>query len=185
MRKEKSKESFYSYKYKTNKFCNDLSEHSNKIENDEKTKKEIKILMSKEKIKKNILNSLIDYLTLEEVKNKDFRSFLHLYWNTLSLRHDIINFFCFIKFFHITISYTPYQIKIIKFIFMLMINMFINALILTQDYFKRKFNHFNDKYNILNIELDDGISKREKIKYAMDNSFPRVLISFIFCLIIQ
>ena len=63
--------------------------------------------------------------------------------------------------------------------------MFINALILTQEYFKKKFNHFNDKYNIINIELDDGISKKEKIKYAMDNSFPRVIISFIFCLIIQ
>ena len=188
LKKEKSKESYFSHKNKINKYCNEFktSEHSIERESpDDKTKKAIKIMINNEKIKKNILNSLIDYLTLEEVKNKDFRSFLRLYWNILSLRHNIINFFSFIKIFHITISYTPYQIKIVKFLFMLMINMFINALILTQDYFKEKFYYFNNKYNILDIELENGISKSEKLKYAMNNSFPRVMISFIICLIIQ
>ena len=66
-----------------------------------------------------------------------------------------------------------------------MANMFINALILTQDYFKKKFYYFNNKYNILYIELENGISKKEKIKYAMNNCFPRVFITFIICLIIQ
>ena len=185
-KKNKSRESLYSYKNTKNYNISKISDNSHKIESpNEKTKKTVKIILNNEKIKKNILNSLIDYLPLEEVKNKDFRSLFRLYWNILSLRHDIINFFDFIKIFHITESYTPFQIKIIKFIFMLMANMFINALILTQDYFKKKFYYFNNKYNILYIELENGIAKKEKIKYAMNNCFPRVLITFIICLIIQ
>ena len=185
-KKNKSRESLYSYKNTKNYNISKISDNSHKIESpNEKTKKTVKIILNNEKIKKNILNSLIDYLPLEEVKNKDFRSLFRLYWNILSLRHDIINFFDFIKIFHITESYTPFQIKIIKFIFMLMVNMSINALILTQDYFKKKFYYFNNKYNILYIELENGIAKKEKIKYAMNNCFPRVLITFIICLIIQ
>ena len=188
LKKNQSKESYRSFnninkdKFKTDK----SSEHSfNNKSLNEKTKEAINMIIKKEKIKKNINISLIDYLPFEEAKTKDFRSFFHLYWNILSLRHPIINLFSWISFFNITNSFIPFQIKIIKFVFMIMLNLFINTLILTQDYFQNKFYYFNNIYNILHIERGNNISSSEKIKYSMNNSFPRVLLGFIICVIIQ
>ena len=188
MRKEVSKQSFKTYKNK--KILSDLKSSSEMSNNNinktigEKTKKIMNMIMEKEKSKKKINISLFDYMTLTEAKTKDFRKFRTLYWNILSLRHSVINLFSCIKLFQITSSYTPIQIKIIKFIFMIVLNMFVNALILTQDYFNKKFHYFNNKYNILHDELDN-ITSGEKFKYAMSHSFPRVLSSLIICLIIQ
>ena len=188
MRKEVSKQSFKTYKNK--KILSDLKSSSEMSNNNinktigEKTKKIMHMIMEKEKSKKKINISLFDYMALNEAKNKDFRKFRTLYWNILSLRHSVINLFSCIKLFQITSSYTPIQIKIIKFIFMIVLNMFINALILTQDYLNKKFHYFNNKYNILHEELDN-ITTGEKFGYAMSHSFPRVLSSLIICLIIQ
>ena len=188
MRKEVSKQSFKTYKNK--KILSDLkssSEISNNNNNkniSEKTKKIMRMIMEKEKSKKKINISLFDYMTLTEAQSKDFRKFRTLYWNILSLRHSVINLFSCIKLFQITSSYTPIQIKIIKFIFMIVLNMFVNAIILTQDYFNNKFHYFNNKYNILYDELDN-ISSGEKLRYGISHSFPRVLLSLIICLIIQ
>jgi hypothetical protein len=188
MRKEVSKQSFKTYKNK--KILSDLKSSSEMSNNNinknisEKTKKIMHMIMEKEKSKKKINISLFDYMTLTEAKSKDFRKFKTLYWNILSLRHSVINLFSCIKLFQITSSYTPIQIKIIKFIFMIVLNMFINALILTQDYFKDKFHYFNNKYNILHDELDN-ITSGEKLRYGFSHSFPRVLLSLIICLIIQ
>ena len=188
MRKEVSKQSFKTYKNK--KILSDLRSSSEMSNNNinknisEKTKKIMMMIMEKEKSKKKINISLFDYMSLTEAQSKDFRKFKTLYWNILSLRHSVINLFSCIKPFQITSSYTPIQIKIIKFIFMIVLNMFINALILTQDYFKNKFHYFNNKYNILREELDE-ITSGEKFRYAFSHSFPRVLSSLVICLIIQ
>ena len=121
---------------------------------------------------------MIDYVSLEDAKMKDSRSFFSIYWGILSLRHSIINLFSFIKKFNITISYTPFQIKIIKFIFTLLLNLFFNAFILTQDYFKNKFYYFNEKYNILHNDKVN-ILYNEKMNYAMRHCFPRIFLALI------
>ena len=66
---------------------------------------------------------------------------------------------------------------------MIMLNIFINALILTQDYFENKFYYFNNKYKIQYIEYGNKISSSEKIKYSMNKSFPRVLNLSLFVLL--
>ena len=187
MRKEISKQSFKTYKNK--KILSDLKSSSEMSNNNnktisEKTKKIMHMIMEKEKSKKKINISLFDYMTLAEAKSKDFRKFKTLYWNVLSLRHSVINLFSCIKFLQITSSYTPIQIKIIKFIFMIVLNMFVNAIILSQDYFNKKFHYFNNKYNILHDEIYN-ITSGEKFRYAMSHSFPRVLSALIICLVIQ
>ena len=170
--------------YIKGKFNTDFKKIENNKSMNEKIKKCINVVINKEKIKINTNKICMDFFPLEEVKNKEFRSFLGLYWNILSLRHSIINIFSFVKIFGI-MSFTPLTIKIIKIIFMLMLNLFINALILTQDYFTNKFYFFNKKYNIKNIYLENNIPISEKIVYSMNHSLPRILITFIICLIIE
>ena len=185
MKKNRSKESYKNFINK--KENNDVksSEHSLNNKSIHEKIQSINVIIKKDKFKKEINISLIDYISLNEAKNRDFRPIYRLYWNILSLRHPIINIFSFISIFNITMSYTPYQIKIIKIIFMLMINMFINALLLTQNYFINKFYYFNNKYNIMNTLLEKNISSREKINYSMNHSFPRVLISFLISYVVQ
>ena len=186
LKKNRSKGGYKDYiKGKFNTDFKKIEEHSsNNKSMNEKIKKCINVVINKEKIKINTNKICMDFFPLEEVKNKEFRSFLGLYWNILSLRHSIINIFSFVKIFGI-MSFTPLTIKIIKIIFMLMLNLFINALILTQDYFTNKFYFFNKKYNIKNIYLENNIPISEKIVYSMNHSLPRILITFIICLIIE
>ena len=190
LKKNPSKESYRTFNNISNKkkIIIDLKLSENSFINkslNEKVKQTNNMIIKKEKIKEKINTSLIDYLPFKEAKNKDFRSFIHLYWNILSLRHSLINLFSWITCFNITNSFIPFQIKIIKIIFMIMLNIFINSLILTQDYFENKFYYFNNKYNIQYVEYENKISSSEKIKYSMNKCFPRVIISFIICFIIQ
>ena len=184
VRKNKSKESYKDFINKKNNNDFKTLEHSahNKSIIEKVKNNNNNILMNKQKFIKNINLALIDYFPLEEAKNKDFRPFICLYWNILSFRCSIINLFsCFKK--SKIMSYTPLTIRIIKIIFLLMLNLFMNALILTQDYFKEKFYYFNRKYNIMNKYLENNISNREKVAYSMNHCFPRILVSFIICLI--
>ena len=170
------------------KSYNDSKILENSIKNkslNEKTKQPINIMIKKEKIDKNITITLYDYLPLDDAKNRDYRSFLYLYWNILSLNHSIINLFYFIAYFNITKSYTPFQIKFIKIIFMLLFNLFINSLLLTQDYFIKKLYYFDKIYHYFNLQLENSISFKEKLKYSMNHNFPRIMISFLICLFVQ
>ena len=187
LRKNLSKESYKSFRNNINKNNEDKSsEHSlNNKSLNEKDKNIINIIKKKEKLKKNINISIFDYIPLGEAKNKDFRSFLKIYWNILSMRQELINIFSFITYLNITECYTPFQIKFIKLIFIILTNMFFNALTLSQNYFKNKFYFFNNKYNIIHIDFEKDISPGEKIRYAMNNSFPRIILIFIICLLIK
>ena len=187
LRKNLSKESYKSFRNNINKNNEDKSsEHSlNNKSLNEKDKNIINIIKKKEKLKKNINISIFDYIPLGEAKNKDFRSFLNIYWNILSMRQELINIFSFITYLNITECYTPFQIKFIKLIFIILTNMFFNALTLSQNYFKNKFYFFNNKYNIIHIDFEKDISPGEKIRYAMNNSFPRIILIFIICLLIK
>ena len=127
-----------------------------------------------------------DYLPIDKAIKYDKRSFLILYWNIFSLKHPIINMFSFFKYFQITESCIPLQIKLIRFLLMLILNIFINSMTITQNYFKNKYIYFNKKYQI--EESDDvkiKIAAPERLSYAMTHCFPEVIITFIICIIVQ
>jgi len=69
---------------------------------------------------------------------------------------------------------------------MIIINIFINSMTITQNYFKKKYEYFNKKYEIEeseNIKLK--IDPLERLSYAMKHCFPEVIITFIICMIAQ
>ena len=135
----------------------------------------------KDNSKIDINNSIIDYLPYEVHLNYRL-SYIILYWHILSLNQPIINIFSFIKCFKITKSYIPLAIKINKFCLMLIINLFINSMNLSQKYFLKKYEYFSIKNNFLNG--GQKIKINEKIHYAMKKGFSKAMISFIINLII-
>ena len=68
---------------------------------------------------------------------------------------------------------------------MLSLNLFFNVLHLEQKYFRKKYEYFNQKYNIRYEFLYKTISLNERFKYGFTNSFISGFISFVICIIIQ
>ena len=76
--------------------------------------------------------------------------------------------------------------KIIRFVFLIILNIFFNTIFLGQNYFIEKYYYFNDKYNLeKEAKKELIISDSEKINYAFKHCFKNAFISFILCLIIQ
>jgi hypothetical protein len=120
--------------------------------------------------------------------------FLNIYINVLCIKQHIINFFsCLFKINNKNNnsclnpeSFIPFQMKINRFIFMLITNIFFNTILLSQNYFLQKYNYFNDKYDLeKSAEKNLIISVGERITYAFGHCFLNAIISFIICLIIQ
>ena len=127
----------------------------------------------------------LDYLDLEEVIEKDKRTITELYLHLLPLKQPIWDILSEIKALESNKSFVPLTLKIIRFIFMIILNMFFNSLFLTQNYFKKKYNHFNNKYNIQYNEDLEGISSNEKFSYALGSTIGFSISTFIICLILQ
>ena len=116
-----------------------------------------------------------------------------IYITVLCIKQHIINFFSCL--FKIDInnntclhpeSFIPLQMKINRFIFMIIVNIFFNTILLTQKYFIQKYNYFNDKYDLeKSADKNLIISAGEKISYAFGHCILNAIISFIICLIIQ
>ena len=136
----------------------------------------------------NIQNDIIqktEYVNfIEAVKNPTV-SFWEHYWKLVQLKQPIINLCSPIKFFKIEESHIPTLVKIMRIILYLFINMFFNILHLDQKYFRRKFNHFNKKYNIRYIFLNEKISSNERFAYGLGHAALSGFISFLICIIIQ
>lgn len=128
----------------------------------------------------------LDYLTLEKAIKYDKRSFKILYWSIFSLKQPLINMLSFFKMFKITESCIPMQMKLIRFLLMLILNLFINSMTITQNYFKDKYDYFNRKYN---LEKTDAVKIKidplERLSYAMNHCFPEVIFTFFICMISQ
>ena len=128
----------------------------------------------------------LDYLSIDKAIQLDKRSFCTTYWNILSFKQPIINIFSFLDVLRITRSCIPMQMKIIRFLLMLILNLFINSMTITQNYFKEKYKYFNKKYQ---IEESDTVKIKidpvERLSYAMKHCFPEVIITFIICVIVQ
>ena len=63
--------------------------------------------------------------------------------------------------------------------------MFFNIFHLEQIYFSKKFQYFNEKYNIIDVYLDKNITLSERFTYSFSYTIFSGLISFIICFIIQ
>lgn len=110
------------------------------------------------------------------------KTIIEFHWLYLSL---IINFLELIKCLKIKNSYIPLNIKFMQFIFILSLNIFFNLFHLDQIYFRKKYNYFNDKYNIRYKFLDNKISLNERFSYGFNHSIFSGLVSFILCIIIE
>ena len=120
-------------------------------------------------------------------EEKPIKSPLKIYLEIICIKQHIINLFpCLYKRISDAESFIPLQMKIIRFIFLLIINMFFNIILLEDDYFIKKYNYFNAKYDLENsVDKNYSISNGSKINYAFKHGFKTAFISFILCLIIQ
>ena len=136
-------------------------------------------------IKNNKEKLDLDYVILSEAIKKDERTLCELYTHLLALKQPIWDMLSEIKALEINKSFVPLSMKIIRFLFMLGFNMFINSLFLTQNYFKKKYTYFNKKYNIQYNESIQGISSNEKFAYAIRNTIGFSIATFFICIIVQ
>ena len=127
-----------------------------------------------------------EIIKLNDERNIENISFCQLYWSVVSLKQHIINYFSFIHCCKITKSYIPLSMRIIRSIFLFFLSFVFNILFLNQTYYEKKFNHFNEKYNIIHSEiLDLKISTGERIGYAISNTFAYAIICFILLIIVN
>jgi hypothetical protein len=123
--------------------------NKNKLKISEKSDRKILILLknkskgakSKDDNKDMELDSEI--LKLNEQKNLSDINFCKIYWSVVSLKQHIINYFQCIHCCKITKSYIPLSIRIIRSLFLFILSFVFNILFLNQNYYEKKFNHFN------------------------------------------
>ena len=107
-------------------------------------------------------------------------SFAKNYWIFLSIKQHIINYFSDIKCCKITESYIPLTMRFVRSLFIIALGFLVNIVWLDQKYFEKKFNHFNDKYGIINSSKTElKISYGERFSYAFSHTIVYGLISFI------
>jgi len=160
----------------------------NKLKVSEKADRKILILLkNKVKGRKNQEahgDSESESEIINPQNNKGEISFCRVYWSVVSLKQHIINYFTFIHCCKITRSYIPLSMRIIRSLFLFILSFVFNILFLNQNYYEKKFNHFNEKYSLIHAEsLDIKISTGEKIGYAFSNTFATSMISFILLII--
>ena len=136
----------------------------------------------------NIQNEIIqktEYVNFTEAKKNPTVSFLEYYWKLVQLKQPIINLLSPIKCLKLEESHIPTLVKFMRIIFVLSLNMFFNILHLEQKYFRKKYNYFNEKYNIRYVYLDQKISLSERFTYGLGHAVLSGFISFLICLVIQ
>ena len=134
---------------------------------------------------KNVTAQTEEVPIKKNVEEKLIKSPIEIYCDTIIIKQHLINLFSCPKDLEKE-SFVPIEMKIIRFIFILMLNIFINSILLNQNYFEEKYYYFNDKYDFSHkAEKDLKIPTTEKIKYSFDNCIINAIISFILCLIIQ
>jgi len=162
----------------------------NKLKVSEKADKRILILLKNKAKGRKTQDAHGDSESDSEIinpqNNKGEISFCRIYWSVVSLKQHIINYFTFIHCCKITRSYIPLSLRIIRSLFLFILSFIFNILFLNQDYYEKKFNHFNEKYTLIHAEsLDIKVSTGEKIAYAFSNTFTTSMISFILLIIIN
>ena len=135
-------------------------------------------------IKNDIYQKTENIKFTDAIKQKEI-SFWEYYWKLLQLKQPLINLFSPIKCLKLEENNIPTLVKIMRNIFILTLNIFFNIFHLEQKYFRKKFEHFNNKYNLINEKLEGNISTNEIFTYGLTHAILSGFISFIICLIIQ
>ena len=121
----------------------------------------------------------------KSIEEKVIKKPIEIYCDVVCIKQPLINlFYCPNNLDRE--SFIPISMKIIRFIFLILLNIFINCIFLNQNYFKEKYNYFNDKYNLAHkAEKDFQISTNDKLEYILKHCIINILISFAICLIVQ
>ena len=123
-----------------------------------------------------------------EIENKEERiikKFCEIYCDIICIKQQLINLFLCSKSLEKE-SFISTPMKIIRLIFLILLNLFLNSIFLNQNYFSEKYYFFDKKYDFSHkAEKDFKISIGDKINYALKHCITNILISFIICLIIQ
>ena len=164
-----------------------LKDKKNKLS--KKSKRNILILF-KNKEKTNFQNNK-EKLKIKIIKFNNERStkninFCNIYSSVIIFYRHIISYFSLIHCCKINESFIPVSIKIIKNIFIFFLSNIFNLLFLNQNYYIKKFNHFNEKYKLIHSEnLDLKISTEERIRFALNNTFIYAIFTFILLIIVN
>ena len=122
------------------------------------------------------------------IKNKEekiIKTFCDIYCDIICIKQQLINLFLCNKSLDKE-SFISTPMKIIRLIFLILLNLFINSIFINQNYFEEKYYFFNKKYNFAHeAKKDFEISIGDKINYALNHCIMNIVISFIICLIIQ
>ena len=128
----------------------------------------------------------LDYLSLYEGRKKDKRSFCNIYCHLLTLKQPILDLLSNINSLELNKNFVPFEMKVIRFIFILSLNLFLNSLFLTQKFFKKKYNFFNEKYSLEQTDENYGIiNLREQFIFALKHCVIYSLICFIIIIFVQ
>ena len=150
-------------------------------------KKNEEEIIPKEEIKEK-QNKIDNIDNLDNIKNEEIKtnklSFWEYYLKLLILKQPIINLFGCLNSIKIN-NKIPALVKLMKFIFVLTLNIFFNILHLDQNYFRKKYEYFNNKYNIRYVYLTKEISFNERLLYGFKNTIIPGVISFLIYFIIQ
>ena len=126
-----------------------------------------------------------EYIKFSDAIKKKEISFLAYYFKLIQLKQPIINLLSPIKILKLEESHIPTLVKIMRMIFYLSLYIFFNLFHLEQKYFRKKFEFFNNKYNIISENMNEDISSNEIFKYSLVHTILSGFISFIICLIIK
>jgi hypothetical protein len=182
--------------------------HARNIDNkglSEKKSHKILVLLSNkkngrksEKDKKSVNSSEEhEFLSTDTLRKKDKKkNFLQIYWEVVSIKQHIINFFSAFKCCKITESYIPLPMRFIRSLFMIVLAFMLNVLFLNQNYYSDKFTYFNKEYKLITTKKEEFIIEPEEIsdleipeielwKYAFFHTYINAIIIFAALLVAQ
>ena len=141
-------------------------------------------IVTSQKIEKGKLefDLILDYLNFKDARKQDKRSFCYYYCHLLFYNQLLLNLLSCCPC-SIAESFIPFPLKLIKILFLYLINLFINAVLISNNYLIEKYNYFNDKYDIENNLISPMI--KEKVYFSINKGKMNILISFCVCLFLQ
>ena len=113
----------------------------------------------------------------------DKRNFCNFYFYLFCLRNQVINLF--INSNNNSQNFIPFSVKLIKFLFLLVMMLFFNSLFINQKYIYDKYTFFDEKFNFKNLLITDKINSSEKLKYAINHSFVNGLYAYLIVMVID
>ena len=151
------------------------------ISREQNARRKVKIHSIKnETTKENIINSV-------KINEKNIiKTPLKIYSDVICIKQHLISLFSFFFNDIDKISFIPLPMKIIRVIFTLIVNLFLNSILLSSDYFSEKYYYFNNIYYLAyNAEKNFKLSSSDNIIYSLNHCIKNALISFFICLLLQ